>query len=118
MRRSKFNAKRCEIDGIKFDSLLEGARYRELALLQRAGEITELKIHPRFALVCAGADVIGHYEADFDYWCVPEPGVRGQRITEDCKGVITPMARWKMKHFERQYGRKVRIVTKKDVRVR
>lgn len=43
--------KRCvHGDGTKFDSRLEMNRYSELLLLKRAGEITELKVHPRYPL--------------------------------------------------------------------
>ena len=35
----KYGAKRCEEDGYTFDSLAERKRYRELKLLEQAGEI-------------------------------------------------------------------------------
>jgi len=114
--RSKYRAKRCEIDGIKFDSLLEGERYGYLKLFERAGQICDLKIHPRFVLCALGGEKVGEYEADFSYRLIPEPGVLGPYVTEDCKGVIVPLAAWKLRHFRAQYGRAVKIVTKKDVK--
>lgn len=114
---TKYRAKPCVIDGIRFASQLEGERYGYLKLFERAGEICGLECHPEFPLVCPPDDeLVGNYVADFEYFLVPEPGVKGLRVTEDCKGVITPLARWKLKHFKLQYGRAVKIVTKKDVK--
>ena len=42
-RRQKYNAKRQTIDGITFDSKKEARRYQELMLLERAGEICDLR---------------------------------------------------------------------------
>ena len=47
---NKFRNKKIQIDGYVFDSIAEGKRYRELALLEKAGEITELKLQPKFLL--------------------------------------------------------------------
>ena len=114
---TKYRAKPCVIDGIRFDSQLEGERYGYLKLYERAGEICELEIHPRFSLVCPpDEETVGTYVADFAYRRVPEPGVKGPRVVEDCKGIITPLARWKLKHFKLQSGHEVKIVTKKDVK--
>lgn len=115
---SKYNAKRCEIDGFTFDSLMEGARYRELKLLEKFGWISNLSVHPRFAL-CAithadhpgrGQWTVGQYEPDFTYQ------EKGELVVEDVKGVKTAMYRWKKKHFEIQYGIKIREITKKRAR--
>lgn len=115
--RSKYRAKPCVIDGIRFDSLIEGERYGYLKLFERAGEICDLEIKPKFSLVCPPDDQpVGSYIADFGYRRVPEPGVKGMRVVEDVKGVITPLARWKLRHFKLQYGHEVKIVRKKDVK--
>ena len=47
---NKYRNEKIQIDRYVFDSKAEGKRYRELALLERAGEITELKLQPRFLL--------------------------------------------------------------------
>ena len=102
MRRShKYGAKPVTIDGHRFHSKAEGARYRLLTLLVRAGEISDLTLQPRFPLVVCGV-TIGHYVADFEY------RERGARIVEDVKGMKTPLYRWKKKHFEAQYGLLIR----------
>jgi len=38
------------MDGYVFDSKKESRRYRELALLEKAGKIEKLVVHPRFML--------------------------------------------------------------------
>ena len=47
---NKFRNKKVQIDRYVFDSIAEGKRYRELALLEKAGEITDLKLQPKFLL--------------------------------------------------------------------
>lgn len=74
-KRNKFNAVRCEFDGMKFDSKAEMARYGELRLLQLTGAISALKHHPVLDLP-AGVK----YEADFRYT------EQGRVIVEDVKG--------------------------------
>ena len=51
MRRSKDGAQKAEYDGIVFDSRHEAMRWRELALLQRAGEIADLRRQVKYILV-------------------------------------------------------------------
>ena len=41
-------AKKCQVDGIKFDSLKEARRYQELRLLERAGKIADLRLQVPF----------------------------------------------------------------------
>jgi len=43
MSRSKYRNRKTVVDGITFDSKREAARWQELKLLERAGEITELE---------------------------------------------------------------------------
>lgn len=47
---NKYGNRKVVIDGIKFDSQKEGNRYCELKLLQRAGEISNLQLQPKFVL--------------------------------------------------------------------
>ena len=42
-RRNKYNAQPQMVDGIRFDSKREAKRWAELKLLERAGEISNLK---------------------------------------------------------------------------
>lgn len=88
MRANKYGAKKTQRDGIQFDSLMEADRYQYLKLLQHAGIISELELHPEFVLIepfkKLGKKKRGHkYKADFMY-----RDESGQMIVEDVKGVI------------------------------
>ncbi len=47
---NKYRNRKTVVDNIKFDSVLEANRYRELMLLQRAKEISNLKLQVPFVL--------------------------------------------------------------------
>lgn len=53
MRKSKYGSQKVTIDGITFDSKKEAVRYQQLKLLERAGEIGELKRQVEFELIPA-----------------------------------------------------------------
>lgn len=69
---NKYNARRIEADGIFFDSHHEYREYTKLFLRMRAGEITGLRCHVKFALFDVGGacrgELIGTYKADFVYF--------------------------------------------------
>ena len=48
---SKYKAKKCHYDGITFDSGKEMKRYVQLKLMERAGEISDLKLQVKFELI-------------------------------------------------------------------
>lgn len=94
-RRGKFGAIRTTVDGHTFDSRKEARRYGELRLLERAGELTELQLQPRFPIVINGqpvrypSGVAMEYRADFQYVDTRT----GKQVVEDVKGVRkTPRA--------------------------
>ena len=86
----KYHNRRVKIDGIDFDSMKEASRYRELKLLERAGEIHDLKLQEKYRLIpaqykdgkCIERECA--YIADFDYI-----DKSGAHIVEDTKGVRT-----------------------------
>jgi len=90
MKRSKYNNKRVVIDGIKFDSIRESVRYLDLKILERAGEIRNLELQPRYDFVLNGVKM-GFYKADFRYID------NGVLIIEDVKGMKTPVYNLKKK---------------------
>lgn len=96
---NKYRNKKTEVDGIVFDSKKEAGRYGELKLMERAGEISELKLQPSFDLVINGFK-IGKYVADFQY----REGVCGKYIVEDVKGLKTPVYRLKAKMVRAIHG--------------
>ena len=82
--RNKYGAIKVRLDGHVFDSKKEARRYRELCLLEVAGEITGLEIHPRYVL-WEGRTIRGQrlrpiaYTADFRYQ------ENGATVVEDVK---------------------------------
>lgn len=48
---TKYNASKCVVDGIKFDSKHEAERYLELKLLERGGVISDLRLQVEFELI-------------------------------------------------------------------
>ena len=47
---NKYRNKKVQVDMYVFDSIRESQRYKELKLLERAGEISNLELQPRFLL--------------------------------------------------------------------
>ena len=80
-----------EIDGHIFPSKHEAARYCELVVLERTGEISNLLLHPSYDISHNGANIC-KYVADFEYLTRG-----GKRVIEDAKGVRTPVYRLKKK---------------------
>ena len=94
--RSKYRAVKTEVDGITFDSKREAARYMELVLLERAGEISHLELQPKYDCVVNGHNSCT-YKADFRYF-----DANGS-VVEDVKGMKTPVYRLKKKLVEALY---------------
>lgn len=85
-RTSKYNNTKIEEDGIKFDSQKEYRRYKALKVLERAGQISNLKHHVAFELApqvkystAKKAKPALRYEADFTYM------ENGKLVVEDVK---------------------------------
>ena len=97
MNKNKYRAVKTEVDGIVFDSKREAARYMELMLLQRAGEISHLELQPVYECVVNGKKICT-YRADFRYF------TKLGNIVEDVKGVKTPIYRLKKKLVEALYA--------------
>ncbi len=94
------------VDGISFDSRKESARYADLKLMQKAGEISDLTLQPKFDIVINGVKVCS-YVADFSY---VENGVK---IVEDVKSEVTrklPTYRLKKKLMKAVHSIEVREI--------
>lgn len=89
MPLSKYHSRKVTRDGITFDSMKECKRYQELALLERAGQISDLQRQVKFELIPSqrvNGKVVEracHYVADFVY--IED----GQKVVEDTKGFKT-----------------------------
>lgn len=64
---NKYGARRCEIDGVKFDSGAEAKVYLELRTLQNRKLISDLEVHPILKLLGPKNELICKIEADFKY---------------------------------------------------
>lgn len=99
---SKYHNKKVQVDMYVFDSIAESKRYKELKLLEQAGEISELELQPRF-LLQEGFKKNGktfrkiEYIADFQYI------ENGRLVIEDVKGKETEVFKLKRKLFEHEY---------------
>ena len=112
---SKYRNKKTVVDNIKFESNLEATRYKELKLLQRAKQISNLRLQVPF-LLQEGFKKNGkthrkiEYIADFVY------EENGQTIVEDTKGMKTETFKIKQKLFEYKYpDLSIKIIGKDDI---
>ena len=104
----KYGAIATTVDGISFPSKKEARRYQELRLLEKAGEIRELELQPKFPLYVPAqlgtsrVVQIGVYKADFRY----RSGPRGVLVIEDVKsaGTKTTAYRLRKRMVEAIYG--------------
>lgn len=115
-RRNKFNATRVVVDGLRFDSKREAARWQELKHLEKAGRISRLTRQVPFTFEVDGRPVLirskGYpngrrvsYVADFCY--VDDAGAL---VVEDSKGMDTPVSRLKRGMVEAFHGIRVVVV--------
>jgi hypothetical protein len=106
----KFSNAKTVFDGMRFDSKAELRRWNELVMLQRAGQIHDLRRQEAFVLA-PPAKLHGEtrarpairYVADFVY----REG--GKRVVEDTKGMDTPMSRLKRHLMLTVHGIQVRL---------
>lgn len=98
-RNGKYNAQPTEVDGIKFASIKEGKRYRDLKLLELAGRIRDLRLQVEYELNPSG-DFSYKYVADFVYIDT----VTGEEVVEDVKGNRTREYKRKRKLMRKVHG--------------
>ena len=118
---SKYRSKKVIVDGKEFDSKREAKRYKELVLLERAGEIQHLSRQVKFVLIPTQREqgTIGKrggvkqgkliekecaYYADFFYM---ENGVP---VVEDAKGYRTEVFKIKKKLMLYVHGIRVKEI--------
>lgn len=90
---NKYNAHRVKFNGMSFDSQKEADRWFVLKLMERRGEICNLRAHVTFVLIPKQREVIDgevvceeelKYIADFVY------EKNGRTVAEDVKGYRNP----------------------------
>lgn len=96
---AKYHNVKTELDGYKFDSLAERARYEELKLMLKGGAIAGLAVHFAFPLH-VDKKLVAKYVADFFYHDI----AKDCKVIEDVKGVRTAVYRLKKKMVKSQYG--------------
>lgn len=97
-KNSKYRAKRILADGHSFASLAEYVRYTQLKLLERAGELKNLVLQPRYVFKVNNI-TIGAYVADFSYTDTRS----GRVVVEDVKGYTSPNSvPWKLFQYKRK----------------
>ncbi len=89
---NKYKNVKVNVDGIRFDSKKEAARYKDLKLLLLGGVISHLELQPQIALMCNGAK-IGFYRPDFRYF----DKQANATIVEDVKSKPTKTAVYNLK---------------------
>ena len=103
--KHKFNAVRCECDGIKFASKAERAYYNKLKLLQESGEVLFFLCQVPFIL-----DAGIKYICDFQVFYAPKGEEPGEISFVDVKGVCTSNFLLKKRLLEKKYPIKLEIV--------
>lgn len=110
-RGQKYGNTKVVDGGIKFDSKAEHKRWQYLVMLQKAREISDLRLQVRFELIPAQVAPSGKkeratvYIADFAYVTSA-----GARIVEDVKGCVTPEFRLKRKLMLHVFGIEVKEI--------
>lgn len=112
-KRSKYGNIKVVVDNIKFDSLKESERYKELKIALQGGAISNLRVHTKWPLIDdPSLKYKLSYESDFDY--IQE----GTMIVEDVKGwdkirkqfLLTATFKRKQKLMLRKYNIEIKLV--------
>ena len=116
-RRSKYRNRRTEVDGIQFDSKLEAQRYKQLKLMEMAGEISDLQLQHKFVLLGGYRNGDGKYIRPITYVCdFKYQDAGGRMVVEDVKGMKTDVYRIKKKLFEERYApMTIQEITREEV---
>lgn len=111
-RSAKYHNRKVMVDGIKFDSRKEACRYQDLKLLERVGEITDLRRQVKYVLIPRQKSKSGKilerecsYIADFVYRTK-----EGATVVEDTKGMRTRDYIIKRKLMLYRYGIRIQEI--------
>lgn len=121
-KKSKFHNEPVTVDGVRYDSKNEMRRFNFLKLMEKAGEISNLRYHVKYTLFPKGTVEIRRlpdgtemelkrydrehwYEADFVYVTKD-----GKEIVEDFKGFETDTFKEKRDILKKLYGIEITIV--------
>lgn len=117
MSQSKYNARKTVINGISFDSKIEGEYYKHLISLKAKGVVTSFEMQPKFTLLKGFTDKFGkkhrpiEYKSDFlvNY-------IDGTTKVIDVKGQLLPLFLVKQKLYCSMYPHELVLLSysKKD----
>ncbi len=105
----KYKNKITTVDGLTFHSKGEANRWKELKLLEKAGEVKNLKRQVAFHLVFGGVDLKTKYIADFIYTTKS-----GHKVMEDFKGVETRLFKLKWAILKAMFPDVVFVISGKN----
>jgi len=100
--QNKYGAKPYTVDGIRFASTKEAARFLELRLMEKAGAIADLEVQPVFPLhvlevwrsqMPIRITTVGKYTADFRYTDL----TTGEIVVEDTKSDPTKTTAYRLR---------------------
>lgn len=109
-KKSKYNAVKTSVDGIKFDSKKEAEHYAYLKMLESSGEITNLKRQVSYQFF-PSFKVNGHtyrsreYIADFVY-----TDKNGNEVIEDVKGMRNSLYKLKRTLFAYFFHKEIKEI--------
>lgn len=111
--KNKYGAIKCSHDGYKFDSIKEGNTYLDLRLRLQGGDISGLKMHPKYTIEINDKKIC-NVILDFQYYdCLEKKmhyiDVKGYDKKKR-KFIATPESRLKKKLLEAQNNIEVEYV--------
>ena len=109
-KKTKYNNKITELDGIKFHSRKESMRYGQLKLYEKGGLISDLRLQVSYELIPklvinGKTERAIKYIADFVYFDT----VHKVEIVEDVKGMITDIFKIKYRLMKVLHGIDIKI---------
>jgi hypothetical protein len=109
-KKTKYNNKITELDGIKFHSRKESVRYSQLKLYEKGGLIKDLRLQVPYELIPklvinGKTERAIKYVADFVYIDT----VNNKEIVEDVKGMITDIFKIKYRLMKSVHNIEIKI---------
>lgn len=109
-KKTKYNNKITELDGIKFHSRKESLRYSQLKLYEKGGLIKDLRLQVPYELIPklvinGKTERAIKYVADFVYYDT----VNKCEVVEDVKGMITDIFKIKYRLMKQIYNVDIKL---------
>jgi len=107
----KYSAIATEVDGFKFPSKLEADTYSYLRAIHDAGGMANLRLQHPYPLHGQDGSKVCSYVLDFQV-----EFSNGDLFAVESKGVMTPVAKLKLKLFSAEYQVPLLVVTSKNLK--